>query len=381
MLKKSKFILPIFVMSIALSLIFLAASLTIAAYPDGVISHWKLNEVTPDLLNGTYEDSFNGNDGTGDVNPIAAIGIVNGAQGFSGELTGINVPADSSLNWLSNQSFSIEYWVKINTGIPDGNQVVMGRFDETSDLFWYTGIEGGSGFASFAMIDSDGVDAFLGGSIGTINLADGSWHHIVAVRDDSVDTNFLYVDGLLEDSMFVNFTGVFSSNTAELNIGWFDFLTFFRFQGLIDEIAIYKRALSHAEIVTHRDAGLLGEGIETLIPDPAANAGPDQIVYDEITLDGSQSSHPDGEPMSYLWQLDHRENSGFNRTATGINPTIFDLNRGFYDVTLIVEDDAGRTSTDQMLFSATGPKGDFDFDGDVDGNDLSVFRNYYGIID
>jgi hypothetical protein len=55
------------------------------------------------------------------------------------------------------------------------------------------------------------------------------------------------------------------------------------------------------------------------------------------------------------------------------------LKTGFYDVTLIVEDDEGRTGTDQMLFSATGPKGDFDFDGDVDLYDLSVFSEYYGI--
>ena len=55
--------------------------------------------------------------------------------------------------------------------------------------------------------------------------------------------------------------------------------------------------------------------------------------------------------------------------------------KGFYDVNLIVEDDEGRTDTDQMLFSATGPKGDFDFDGDVDGYDLSVFADYYDIVE
>jgi len=112
---------------------------------------------------------------------------------------------------------------------------------------------------------------------------------------------------------------------------------------------------------------------------PQADAGPDQIVFDEITLDGSLSDHPDGETISYQWQLNHRENSDFNRNATGINPTVSDLKKGFYDVTLIVEDDEGRTDTDRMFFSATGPKGDFDFDGDVDEHDLSVFGEYYGL--
>ena len=112
---------------------------------------------------------------------------------------------------------------------------------------------------------------------------------------------------------------------------------------------------------------------------PQANAGPDQIVFDEITLDGSLSNHPDDETISYQWQLNHRENSDLDRTASGENPTVFNLKEGFYDVTLIVEDDEGRTHTDQMFFSATGPKGDFDFDGDVDEYDLLIFSEYYGI--
>ena len=112
---------------------------------------------------------------------------------------------------------------------------------------------------------------------------------------------------------------------------------------------------------------------------PQADAGPDQIVFDEITLDGSLSNDSDGEIISHQWQLNHRENPGFNRTATGAGPIVLNLENGFYDVTLIVEDADGRTDTDQMLFSATGPKGDFDFDGDVDESDLSVFSEYYGI--
>ena len=111
---------------------------------------------------------------------------------------------------------------------------------------------------------------------------------------------------------------------------------------------------------------------------PQADAGPDQIVFDEITLDGSLSNHTGGKIISYQWQLNHRENSDFDRTATGVNPTVLTLKKGFYDVTLIVKDDEGRTGSDQMFFSATGPKGDFDFDGDVDGFDLSVSGEYYG---
>ncbi len=111
---------------------------------------------------------------------------------------------------------------------------------------------------------------------------------------------------------------------------------------------------------------------------PYANAGPDQIVFDEITLDGSLSD-PGGTPLSsYQWQLQHREDPAFDRTANGVNPIVSDLKKGFYDVTLTVTDDEGKSAVDNMFFSATGLKGDFDFDGDVDQDDLSVFSGYFG---
>ncbi len=114
---------------------------------------------------------------------------------------------------------------------------------------------------------------------------------------------------------------------------------------------------------------------------PLADAGPDQIVFDEITLDGSRSNHPDGKITSYQWQLIHRQNPDFNRTASGVSPTVLDLQNGFYDVILTIKDADGRTDTDQMLFTATGPKGDFDFDNDVDEYDLSVFGEVYGTLE
>jgi len=101
-------------------------------------------------------------------------------------------------------------------------------------------------------------------------------------------------------------------------------------------------------------------------------------VFDEITFDGSLSNHPDGEIISYQWQMNHRQNSDFNRTATGASSIVLNLKKGFYDVSLIV-DDEGRTDTNQIFISATGPKGDFDFDGDIDEYDLSVFGEYYDI--
>lgn len=87
---------------------------------------------------------------------------------------------------------------------------------------------------------------------------------------------------------------------------------------------------------------------------PVANAGPDQIVTNEVTLDGSLSDDPDGSIVSYRWQLRHRQNSDYDRIAEGVMPEIASLQKGFYDVTLTVTDNAGTTDIDHTLLVATG---------------------------
>lgn len=98
----------------------------------------------------------------------------------------------------------------------------------------------------------------------------------------------------------------------------------------------------------------------SLIPAPGvpiADAGPDLTVADVANLDGSKSEDLDGQIISYLWKLKHRENSSCDREAKESTPqvTVSDLEPGFYDVELTVTDDGGYTATDTMLLAASGP--------------------------
>lgn len=94
---------------------------------------------------------------------------------------------------------------------------------------------------------------------------------------------------------------------------------------------------------------------------PVADAGPDQTVFDSVTLDGSASSDSDGTVAFWAWTLTHRTNPSHNRTATGPNPTLTNLEAGFYDVELTVTDNSGDTDTDTMLL---GVAGSWDVSGD-----------------
>ncbi len=119
--------------------------------------------------------------------------------------------------------------------------------------------------------------------------------------------------------------------------------------------------------------------LEVINDAPTANAGPDQIIFDTITLDGLLSSDPEGDPITYEWNIQHTINPDYNYTFAGQQVAITGIPTGFYDVTLTVTDSAGATDTDTMFFSATGLLGDFDFDGDVDGDDLAEFSISFGM--
>jgi hypothetical protein len=82
---------------------------------------------------------------------------------------------------------------------------------------------------------------------------------------------------------------------------------------------------------------------------PVADAGPDETIectgHDgtQVTLNGTDSSDPDGDPLSFSW-------TGPFGTATGSAPTVL-LPDGAHEITLTVSDEAGASSTDSVTMS------------------------------
>jgi len=84
---------------------------------------------------------------------------------------------------------------------------------------------------------------------------------------------------------------------------------------------------------------------------PIADAGPDQTLADsdgngseQVTLDGSGSSDPDGTITSYVWT------EGGTQIATGAKPTVV-LSVGQHTITLTVTDNGGLTDTDTIVIT------------------------------
>ncbi|MBU1486493.1 HYR domain-containing protein [bacterium] len=80
---------------------------------------------------------------------------------------------------------------------------------------------------------------------------------------------------------------------------------------------------------------------------PVANAGPDQTVEQtyyqgaNVTLDGSASSDPDGDPLTYKWTWP-------GGSATGVTPTV-SLPLGATTITLIVNDGKVDSASDMVI--------------------------------
>lgn len=167
--------------------------------------------------------------------PIAVVGKVNSALNFNGSSSYLEVANSSTLNPSSEISISV--WVK-----PDG---------------WATGnrrvLQKGISDNQYRLTSQNGVLLFqlygLSNHIVTTSLpSDGSWHHIVGLYNRSNREIALYVDGVKKASKTTS--GNINVTSDPLYIGTKKPSSIAKdfFKGDIDEIKIYNRALSEAEI-------------------------------------------------------------------------------------------------------------------------------------
>lgn len=200
-------------------------------------------------------------------NPVWGSGVDGGGLTFNGSDQYMTFPDDQDLyDWSVGKSFSFELWCQ-SLETENELQVIIGR-ETVGSTHWWIGTQSTTGNAAFFLYDA-GQNG--GGLIGTSSINDGAWHHIAAVRDAATGHNKLYVDGVLEaDSVFTYSTGFTSSSDVQVaNFLQGSTHTYF-FNGTLDEIAIYDKALSVAEVKEHYTKGVYNYGYcgnFTLAPD------------------------------------------------------------------------------------------------------------------
>lgn len=202
------------------------------------------------------DSSGNGNDGiiNGGVQ-WTADGRFGGALEFDGVDGWVEVTDDDSVEFPQGVDFTLACWLKVTTPEASPPMIIAKNYHTTSQVLpWYAlyyadEAKQATGNMSLFLRDASSANFFI--SSGT-KIDDGQWHHIAGTREGG--TIKLYVDGVEEASM----------DGADVDVGTNDAALHFmshydRYMGgVLDEVAIFRRALSADEIRDLMENGITG---------------------------------------------------------------------------------------------------------------------------
>ena len=218
-------------------------------------------------FNGSYSNTVLAQAGynpTLDSDTAAGFGIVSLADSYVGGIEGIDFSAPTN----NAVAFSVEAWVLFGSTVPvSGAGIITKGYGGGGEQFNLDCGSGGAA-ANFRFFVRDAGGNTHGTASGTIgpatplgpfpnaNPAGYSWHHVVGVCDEPNSNVVLYVDGISNAAA----TGVLPSNgilnsPLPVTIGSRKPNVFtdstLQYNGTIDEVAIYKQALTPSQVLSH----------------------------------------------------------------------------------------------------------------------------------
>ncbi len=199
---------------------------------DGLLAHWTLDDG-----GGTTaaDQSGNGYHGTLDGDPLWSDGQLGGAVDFDGAGDHINVGLGPAI--VGTGGFTVSAWVRSSA---NSNQVIVQQRSSAGYNGQYQLHLTAAGKVRFWTFG--GTYGPIAESSATIN--DGQWHHVVGVREDDGTTK-IYIDGAVDGSKAGAPRPLIPIDVylgADMR-GHSSFLI-----GSLDDVRIYNRALSAAEL-------------------------------------------------------------------------------------------------------------------------------------
>jgi hypothetical protein len=307
------------------------------AAPSGMVGWWRAE--------GNANDSAGANSGVLEGNVTFAPGLVGQAFDFDGVASYVAVPDAPALR-LTN-ALSIEFWVKRQ------------RLDHVELIIEKGGDwTGGQCNYEVALHDSFGNYClyllYNGGLQGGGQIADYNWHHCAVTATNGTSNVGIYIDGVRQPITFT--TGSLTVNLypsdralhigAQLDpySGWYYYSKTY-----VDELAVYDRGLTPAEIEGIYNAGNAGKcGLAPVISSQpqSQTAAPGTAVTFGVTASGAA-------PLSYQWLFDSNHIAGATGSSLVLTNVQF-TNAGAYSV--IVSNSFGTvTSSTAVLTVAPSP--------------------------
>ena len=146
---------------------------------------------------------------------------------------------------MDTGSFSYGGWINITGGV--GEDWLIGKKqDGAATVGWQVGVDWINNVLKTRLRDAT---ANVATTAATSLVSDGKWHHLFTVVDRTAQTQTLYVDGIsVASSSIATVTGSVD-NANQIRIGTNSGGTGSSFfNGMIDDVRVYDRALSPAEV-------------------------------------------------------------------------------------------------------------------------------------
>lgn len=245
-------------------------------------------------LDGTAEDG-SGNGSHGELTDVVWAddrnGVAGQACGFNGVASVITVPHSASLDVHGTQSLTVAAWIKAQA--PHNGETIVAKwgmdFREDDQFMLHLTEEG---YPTFMV--SDGSHEEL--VVSAVAVRAGVWHQVSGVFDYGAQRMQIYLDGQLMGDKAV--TVSIQSVPVQLRIGQFG-APDNAFEGLIDEVRIYDRALTTQEIrnLVQPERGPIAhwemqQSTPGFVVDVSGNGHSAQVFGDPIFGFASEIGHP-----------------------------------------------------------------------------------------
>lgn len=299
--------------------------------PADIVSWWSAESSGADELNNNAATLNNG--------VAFTSGKVGQAFSFDGVDDYVSISASSSLNVGNGDGFTIEAWIQTTT--TSSQQVIAEWNNGTGGVgvhFMHSiGALGGAGSLFANIVDTSGGDHYFATAAGVLNTA--NFLHVALTYNKSNGVAKIYLNGAVSGS--ANIGVVTPQTTYDLylgtrssggGIGSF-------FSGSMDEVSLYSRALSDAEILAICSADTSGK----------CKSGPPVILNqpgDRTIVQGGGvnfSVAANGLSLAYQWFFN--SNTLANATnSTLVLTNIQAIQAGIYSVTVSNSFDAVTSS-------------------------------------
>lgn len=254
----------------------------------GLVGHWALDEGTGATAGDSSEKGFAG----------AIVGGAAWANGVAGKALYLDggddyVDLGARPDFKFAGPFSVIFWMRTGGFTKDWQALVT-----KGEGSWRVHRSGGSNNLEFS---TNGIEPQVQSNT---KIVDGRWHHVAAVYDGA--RKYLYVDGGLDASPKAR--GTLAQSDDPIWIGNNFNQRGRAYDGLVDDVRLYSRALPAVEVQALFKSGALAAAKETNpIPKPEAKApaAPGKLLAHWKFDDGKDAKAADG--------------SGDGRDATLVN--------------------------------------------------------------